>query len=62
MVFKNLCRLVDEKSKVKVFACFYKITANYQNQLINPIQRPYNGDFDPGNAYRKSPVILKIVS
>jgi hypothetical protein len=40
---------VDEKIKLKVLACSFE---------IKPLQRPYSGDFDTENAYRKPPVIL----
>jgi hypothetical protein len=32
-----------------------------KNHYNNPFERPYSGDFDPKNTYRKPPVILKIV-
>jgi hypothetical protein len=38
-----------------------KLLTNSENQFSNPLERPYSGDFDPENAYRKPPVILKIV-
>jgi hypothetical protein len=41
--------LVDEKINLKVYACSFD---------SNPLQKPYNGDFDTENAYRKPPVIL----
>jgi hypothetical protein len=38
-----------------------ELLANSKNPYRNPIQRPYNGDFDPEKAYRKPPVIQNIV-
>jgi hypothetical protein len=37
-----------------------KLLNNSQNYFNNSLQRPYSGDFDPENAYRKPPAILKI--
>jgi hypothetical protein len=45
---------------MNLFACFYKIIQCPENPFNNPLQRPYSGDLDPENAYRKPPVILKI--
>jgi hypothetical protein len=38
-----------------------KLLGNYESPYNNPIQKPYSGDFGPENAYRKPPVIQKIV-
>jgi hypothetical protein len=38
-----------------------KLLANFENPLSNPLHRPYSGDFNPENAYRKPPVNLKTV-
>jgi hypothetical protein len=60
MVFTIVYFLVDEKIKLKVLACFFEIIycTNFENPSSNPLQRPYSGDFDTENAYRKPPVIL----
>ncbi len=36
-----------------------QIVTRFARCHSNPLQRPYSGDFDPGNAYRKPPVILQ---
>ncbi len=48
-----------KKRSVDEFACFHVIIS--KNPFSNLLQRIYCGDFDPENAYRKPPVILKIV-
>ncbi len=35
-----------------------KLLTNFENPFSKPLQRPYNGDVDPKNAYRKPHVIL----
>jgi hypothetical protein len=51
-----LCPSFIKKSKAK-----FVHASSSQNLFSNPLQRPYSGAFDPENAYRKPPVILKIV-
>jgi hypothetical protein len=38
-----------------------RLLTNSENHFSKPIQRPYSGKFDPENAFRKQPVILKMV-
>jgi hypothetical protein len=36
-----------------------KLFTNSENPLSNPLQRPYSGDFDPENVYKRPSVIRK---
>ncbi len=38
-----------------------KLLTNSENHFSKPLQRPYSGYFNPENANRKPPIILKIV-
>jgi hypothetical protein len=38
-----------------------KLLTKSKNSFSNPLLRPYSGDFDPENAYRKPPVILEML-
>jgi hypothetical protein len=35
-----------------------RLLTNSENHFSNPLQRPYSGDFDPENAFRKPHLIL----
>jgi hypothetical protein len=51
-----------KKIKLKVLACYFEvILTNFENPSGNPLQRPYRGDFDSINAYRKPPVTSYIL-
>ncbi len=50
--------IVDEKIRLKVLACTFEFLSNFENLSSKPLQRPYSGNFDTENAYRKPPVIL----
>ena len=36
-----------------------KLLTNSKNPFSNPLQRSFSGHFDPENAYRNPPMILK---
>jgi hypothetical protein len=45
-----------KKIKLKVLAWSSKLLTNFEKPSSNPFQRPYGGDFDTENAYRKPPM------
>jgi hypothetical protein len=53
----NFCCLVVEKITVKFKLAPLKLSTNFENPDSNPFPAK-NVDFDPENAYRKTPVIL----
>jgi hypothetical protein len=49
------------RKKSKEIFLLALMTFQFLNPFSNLIQRPYSGDFDPKNTYRKRPVILTII-
>ncbi len=49
-----------KKEKSKFLLSSMKSLTNSAKQYSNTLQRSFNGDFVPENAYRKPPVILKV--
>jgi hypothetical protein len=48
------------KLKLEFLLASMKLLTYSENHFSKPPQRPSSGYFDPENAYRKPPVILKI--
>jgi hypothetical protein len=58
---KKLVEHLLNKLMPKCLHASLKLLTNSENHFSKPPQRPYSGYFNPENAYRKPPIILKIV-
>jgi hypothetical protein len=54
IVFTILVSYLNEKkSNSKYYIAPLKLLTNFENPSSNPLLRPFGGDFDTENAYRK---------
>jgi hypothetical protein len=52
-VLQKFWKLADEKLISKFLLASQKLLTNSENQFSIHHRRPYSGDFDPENAYKK---------